>query len=199
MPSDSLVVNMGAPGNQGFSQQPKPEIPMPYIPVGEMHYYYCPRPHAQMARKDGLVIHFPGNIHATDNFNTIQWLENEIADQHPELKHATPEQIEAYKYAKNPDAYVRKQTEAEMEATLTSKLAAVLSKKLAEAGQEVTYSAEDLRAMLADAGDEAPATKDDSASKLEGVDGLRARLTGATIQGNGVRLQGISSTANVPS
>jgi len=190
LPSDQLVINVGAPVNPGSEPQYKPTAAMPYIAASEMHYYYCPRLNANMIRADGFVVAFLAGIHETDNFSTINWLENEIANRHPELFKATPEQIDVYLFKKDPVNHIKHKAKDEIEAELTDKLAKLLGERLAGTELAEALTGDTLREMLA--AEMVPVIESPAPQNLS----VQEKL--AALRGNGVTLKGMANTGNLP-
>lgn len=201
MPSDTFTVVMGGPDNSGpLMHQVKPTAPLPFIPTKEVRYYFCPRLHAQMCRNDGFIITFLSGIHETNNAHSIYWLDNEIANGHPELFPATEEQIDSYLFKKDPRNHVKSKTRVEVEEELTARLAKLLSARMAAAGIQDELTQAELKGMLeADIAAELPVEvqPDPDAAKLAGtpvLSELQAKL--AAIRGNGVTLAGMANSGS---
>lgn len=197
MDNEPLTVIMGAPADPGPSiHQVKPTAPLPFIAVKEQRYYYCPRMHAQMIRHDGLVLTFLSGIHETNNAHSIYWLDNEIANGHPELFHATAEQIDTYLFKKDPRNHIKTQTRHELEEEISARLASMLSARMAAAGVSEGITPDDIKTMLAsdsalpDSVEKAP----EPVTKDSGDITSRLSQQLAAIRGNGVTLSGMVGT-----
>lgn len=199
MPSDTFTVVMGeAPGNPELASQVKPTQPYPFVPVKETRYYACARPAAKMERTDGFAISFLAGIHETNNFHTIRFLDNEIAGSHPEVREAGAAEIEEYLYRKDPKGFMRKQTTAEVEAGLATKLATLVAIKLQSLGSTELLSAEQILELMASSNEPAGEPVDNSDErKLAGVDpaaALRERFAG--LRSGSAILSNATNTAN---
>lgn len=200
MPSDVLVVQMGSSLETPGATTAKPTQPYPFIAVPEKRYYYCARPGAKMDRPDGFSLHFPANIHESNSFHTINWLDNEIANGHPEVREATPDEIQEYLFRKDPKGYTRRQTIAEMETELSAKLAAAVSAKLQKLGVSELLSPEQILELMHDSAvnpEGEPIANAADADKLGGVDKnaeLRAKF--ANIRSGNAVLSGATNTTN---
>jgi hypothetical protein len=166
--------------------QVRPTVAFPPDNSSPICYFFCPSPNAKMHRTDGMTVDFRAGIHATNNKYTIDYLTQEIAYGHPELRFATQEQIESFNYHKDPVGFTRAKTIAEMEAQIDARVLLLLNAKLKEKGIEEEFTEEDLK----EAAGNAVNNEKLPGAEISALDKLQAQLTkGAS---------GAVSTADLP-
>lgn len=163
-------------------------------------YYFLSMKASSMHREDGYRIGFlsigatvAGGIHETALFHTQRYLDNEIAEGHPNLRHATDAEIQAFNMARDPRGTVLKEITPELEANLRIKILAELR------AQGVAVPEE--RLSVSDEQKLAGATT--AAEKLESLtrghkvsDGKGASVV---LESRAAPLKGIVSTASIAS
>lgn len=194
--------------NDGYLDPTRPQVPAPtkfrtidengrvvtsHPPMGttfltEPHYYFNSEKSASMHRPDGKKLAFVFGVLATNIKQDVDYLEGEIAEAHPHIRHATDQEVDAYNMRIDPRGTVRKSVRAEVEEEVRE----ALEKKIrAEMEQKYKLRAdvpeERAAAANAAAGQAAVDAGNASAAKLSGVDAIRARA--AAIAG-GIQVPG---------
>ena len=111
--------------------------PYPVELQKDYKYFFLARANASMHRKDGQRLAFMFKVLKTNNRYDIEYLQEEIARGHKELRVATPEEIEAYEMRMDPrgtivkqlknDPAFRDEYEKELRAELEAEIRAKLS------------------------------------------------------------------------
>lgn len=98
-----------------------------------MKFYYNSDRAASMYRQDGKKLAFVFNIHGTRCIQDIKYLDNEIADGHPNLREATVNEVDIYKMRVDPSGTLRSKIENEVSADVEAKVTARLIRELESA------------------------------------------------------------------
>jgi hypothetical protein len=131
MNPNPMLLDPGRPPSES-QHVPSPNyITKPYpIVKGNMKYYTCTERNASMHRPDGKKIAFIFMIAATDDVYDQQYLEHEIATGNQFLRHATPDEVDAYKMRIDPRGTIRQQVKSELEISMRAELEAKIRAEL---------------------------------------------------------------------
>lgn len=125
--------------------------------INDTKYYYCAIPNGSMHRPDGVRIGFVSHMFETNVLETQRYIDAEIADQHPYVREATADEVEAMKMKRDPRG------------TITSQVSDDIERKLrAEFEEEIT------KILNAPPGSAMASNLDDE--KIKGISALRDRL-----------------------
>lgn len=125
--------------------QVRPTQPFPPDASKPTTYIWCASPNAKMHREDGMPLDFHRCIHATNNRYSVEYFEREIANGHPEIRWARPEEVESYLFQKDPAGYTRAKTIEEMSADMDARLAQLVTAQLKKHGVDVEVTVDDVR------------------------------------------------------
>lgn len=141
MPNDDIMLPQGVdPQSPQALRVPHAEIfenktkPDPVVDTRVEKHYMNSVANASIHRKDGTRIgfifgHFSSSMKADKDF-----LDNEIEHGHPNIRHATDDEIRMSLMRKDPRGTMRKEIESDVRADLEVELRAKLLKEIAENG-----------------------------------------------------------------
>lgn len=130
---------MGHPGDPIGSTLPALEAKTrpAIVKLQPAKYYHCPVPAASMNADDGTRIIFVSGLYMTEVQHIQNYLDREIATNHPNLREATAEEVRAYNMRVNPRATIKAEVAPEIEQELREKLEKEIMEKLASQGIRV--------------------------------------------------------------
>lgn len=111
----------------------KLQAPFPVVHTATTKYYYNTVPNVSMHRADGQRIAFIFGIFKTNLKHDIEYLDAEIEAAHPNLRYATPQEIDAYKMRVDPRGTIKEQllSDPEVMSSLEDKIRAEMEEKYA--------------------------------------------------------------------
>lgn len=157
--------------------------PFPNTKATEMKYYACNVPIASMHRPDGKRIAFISGFFSTDLVYDQQYLDNEIADGHGNIRHATEEEIFSVKMREDPHGTMEAKVKEALEPAMREQLEREILAKLVAGGTISADTAQQLQQVEEQASISDPAKiagTETVAQKLQRLKGA-AGHSGATI------------------
>lgn len=106
--------------------------PLPATKMSQTEHYVCSVLNHQMHRTDGKVIHFLGGHHATDEYHTARYLENEIAAGNGYIRKATADEVRNYNMRRDPTGTVAAELRPKLESEIRGQLEVELQMALAQ-------------------------------------------------------------------
>lgn len=189
--------------------------PLPTRKAAGEKAYHCSVNNASFHRPDGKRLGFVFNYFATDIQADIDYLDKEIAEGNPYLRHATEDEIVGAKMRMNPKETMRSIVREELlnDPSLRQQIEAQVRAELEAKIQGATVVSAPSLLSIEKLSDQQVFSTQEDANKLAGTDSLKARLEAlkqgrgdgtvvktdnATVLHQGVPpLKGIVSTASI--
>jgi hypothetical protein len=124
---DPNLIPAGNSGQMGVPALEARTKPLGTTRTQEMRYYANSHPNASMFRTDGKRLFFQYGVYGTDILQDQDFLDKEIADGHPYLTHATPDQVHQHRMTVAPKETIRAEVTMEIESDLRAKILAEIA------------------------------------------------------------------------
>jgi hypothetical protein len=165
----------------------------PLIDTGRVKYYALDERNGSMHRRDGTRLAFINGVLATSLKADQDYLDGELANNHPVLRVARPDEIQVYEMKRDPKGTIAREIRPQLEAQIRAELEAKIRKEMgveslqAEVGSVDAANLDADRIAGAGAGDAA----------VDMLQRLRSGSASVVMTSQRPPLQGIVSSADL--
>jgi hypothetical protein len=164
----------------------------PLIDTGKVKYYALDERNGSMHRKDGTRLAFVNGVLATSLKADQDYLDGELANRHPVLRTARPDEVQVYEMKRDPKGTIAREIRPQLEAQIRAELEAKIRKELGVESLQAEVGSVDAANLDAD---KIAGSGGDAAVDM--LQRLRSGSASVVMTSQRPPLQGIVSTADL--